>query len=120
MTASMRFTAFDFDANKYEAMLSDVNNLDNDRLAAISGLIGARAVRIQENRLMVVSNYSSMEDLDAANDAHRSIFADIGQYMTGQPLIRSGEVVGIVDGDTPISWGTCALFASALTIPNGM
>jgi len=103
MTASMRFTAFDFDASKYEAMLSDVNNLDNDRLAAISGLIGARAVRIQENRLMVVSSYSSMEDLDAANDAHRSIFADIGQYMTGQPLVRSGEVVGIVDGDTPIS-----------------
>ena len=103
MTASMRFTAFDFDASKYEAMLSDVNNLDNDRLAAISGLIGARAVRIQENRLMVVSAYSSMEDLDAANDAHKSIFADIGQYMTGQPLVRSGEVVGIVDGDTPLS-----------------
>ena len=103
MTASMRFTAFDFDASKYEAMLSDVNNLDNDRLAAISGLIGARAVRIQENRLMVVSNYSSMEDLDAANEAHRSIFADIGQYMTGQPLVRSGEVVGIVDGNTPVS-----------------
>ena len=103
MTASMRFTAFDFDASKYEAMLSDVNNLDSDRLAAISGLIGARAVRIQENRLMVVSAYSSMEDLDAANDAHRSIFADIGQYMTGQPLVRSGEIVGTVDGDTPLS-----------------
>jgi len=103
MTASMRFTAIDFDANRYEAMLSDVNNLDNDRLTAISGLIGARAVRTQENRMMVVSNYSRMEDLDAANDAHRSIFADIGRYMTGQPLVRSGEVVGIVDGDTPVS-----------------
>ena len=103
MTASMRFTAFDFDANKYEAMLSDVNNLDNDRLTAISGLVGARAVRTQENRMMVVSNYSSMEALDAANDAHKSIFADIGQYMTGQPLIRSGEIVGRVDGNTPVS-----------------
>ena len=103
MTASMRFTAFDFDANKYEAMLSDVNNLDNDRLTAISGLIGARAIRTQENRMMVMSNYSSMEALDAANDAHRSIFADIGQYMTGQPLVRSGEVVGIVDGNTPVN-----------------
>ena len=103
MTASMRFTAFDFDASRYEAMLSDVNNLANDRLTAISGLIGARAVSIQENRLMVVSSYSSMEDLDAANDAHRSIFADIGQYMTGQPLVRSGEVIGIVDGNTPVN-----------------
>ena len=52
MTASMRFTAFDFDASKYEAMLSDVNNLDSDRLKAISGLVGARAVRTQENRMM--------------------------------------------------------------------
>ena len=103
MTASMRFTAFDFDASRYEAMLSDVNNLDNDRLTAISGLIGARAIRTQENRMMVMSNYSSMEALDAANDAHRSIFADIGQYMTGQPLVRSGEVVGIVDGNTPVN-----------------
>ena len=103
MTASMRFTAFDFDASKYEAMLSDVNNLDSDRLKAISGLVGARAVRTQENRMMVVSNYSSMEALDAANDAHKAIFADIGQYMTGQPLIRSGEIVGRVDGNTPVS-----------------
>ena len=103
MTASMRFTAFDFDASRYEAMLSDVNNLDNDRLTAISGLIGARAIRTQENRMMVMSNYSSMEALDAANDAHRSIFADIGQYMTGQPLVRSGEVIGIVDGNTPVN-----------------
>ena len=103
MTASMRFTAFDFDASKYEAMLSDVYNLDSDRLKAISGLVGARAVRTQENRMMVVSNYSSMEALDAAGDAHKSIFADIGQYMTGQPLIRSGEIVGRVDGDTPVS-----------------
>ena len=103
MTASMRFTAFDFDASKYDAMLSDVNNLDSDRLKAISGLVGVRAVRTQENRMMVVSNYSSMEDLDAANDAHSSIFADIGQYITGQPLIRSGEIVGRVDGNTPVS-----------------
>ena len=49
MTASMRFTAFDFDGSKYDTMLSDVNNLDNDRLNDISGLVGARAVRIQEN-----------------------------------------------------------------------
>ena len=103
MTASMRFTAFDFDTSKYDAMLSDVNNLDSDKLKAISGLVGARAVRIQENRMMVVSNYSSMEALDAANDAHKAIFADIGQYMTGQPLIRSGEIVGRVDGNTPVS-----------------
>ena len=87
MTASMRFTAFDFDASKYEAMLSDVNNLDSDRLKAISGLVGARAVRTQENRMMVVSNYSSMEALDAANDAHKAIFAAVSYTHLTLPTI---------------------------------
>jgi hypothetical protein len=56
-----------------------------------------------ENRMMVMSIYDSIEELDAAADAHRSIFAGIGQYMTGQPLVRSGEIVGVADGKTSVS-----------------
>jgi hypothetical protein len=99
---SLRFTAFEFDPIKYDAMLSDVSNLDNDTLSAISGLSSVRAVRTMENRMMVMSIYDSIEELDAATDAHRSIFAGIGQYMTGQPLVRSGEIVGVAAGMT---WG---------------
>ena len=84
-------------------MLLDVNNLDNDSLAGISGLSSARAVTTLENRMMVMSIYNSIQELDAAPDAHRSIFAGIGQYMTGQPLVRSGEIVGVADGKTPVS-----------------
>ena len=103
MARSLRFTAFEFDPIKYDAMLSDVSNLDNDTLSAISGLSSVRAVRTMENRMMVMSIYDSIEELDAATDAHRSIFAGIGQYMTGQPLVRSGEIVGVADGKTPVS-----------------
>ena len=102
MARSLRFTAFEFDPSKYDAMLLDVNNLDNDSLAGISGLSSARAVRTLENRMMVMSIYNSIQELDAAADAHRSIFAGIGQYMTGQPLVRSGEIVGVAAGMT---WG---------------
>ena len=57
MARSLRFTAFAFDPSKYDAMLSEVNNLDNDTLAAVSGLSSVRAVRTLENHIMVMSNY---------------------------------------------------------------
>lgn len=103
MARGLRFTAFEFDPSKYDAMLSDVNNLDNDTLAAVSGLSFVRAVRTLENRMIVMFSYDNMEELDAATDGHQSIFAGIGQYITGQPLVRSGEIVTQVDGKNPIS-----------------
>ena len=36
-----------------------------------------------------------MEELEAANDAHASIFSDFAKYVTGEPVIRSGEVIEI-------------------------
>ena len=53
--------------------------------------------------MMVMPKYDSVEELDAATDAHRPIFANSGQYMNGQPLVRSGEIVTKVDGKNPIS-----------------
>jgi len=103
MARSLRFTAFEFDPSKYDALLSDVSNLDSDTLSAILGLSSVRAVRTMENRMMVMSIYDSIEELDAATDAHRSIFAGIGQYMAGQPLVRSGEIVGVADGKTSVN-----------------
>ena len=85
MAGSLRFTAFEFDSVKYDAMLSNVNNLDNDTLSGMSGLSSLRAVRTMENRMMVMSIYDGIEALDAAKNAHWSIFAGIGQYINGQP-----------------------------------
>ena len=51
--------------------------------------------------MTVMSVYDSKEELDAAKETHRSVFADFAQYMTGEPVVRSGEVVGEADGQTP-------------------
>jgi len=77
--------------------------LETAKLTAVSRLSSGHAARTLESRMKVMSNYDSVEELDAATDAHRSIFANSGQYMTGQPLVRSGEIVTQVDGKNPIS-----------------
>ena len=100
MPQSMRFTSFDFDQSKYDSMSSAMEAIDKDVLNGISGLIAVRAVKTSENHMMVMSTYDSIKSLDEANEAHRSIFAGLAQYMTGAPVIRSGEVVGEVDGKT--------------------
>jgi len=39
--------------------------------------------------------------LDAATEAHGSIFADFAQYIVGEPLVRAGERVARVIGEVP-------------------
>jgi len=64
MARSLRFTAFEFDPSKYDAMLLDVNNLDNDSLAGISGLSSARAVRTLENRMRTRTGQSLLASVN--------------------------------------------------------
>ena len=94
MANGMRFTSFDFDQSKYDSMLSTWKAMDESLLNGVSGLIALRAIRTSEDHMMVMSTYNSIENLDAANEVHRSIFGEFSQYITGEPVIRSGEVVG--------------------------
>ena len=98
--SDFRFTAFDFDPTKYDAMMSSLDTV-KDRLKGISDLLNVRVVRTLENRMMVMAGYRSKEAMNAATEAHRSIFADFAQYMTGEPVVRAGEVVGRVNGEVP-------------------
>jgi len=52
---------------------------------------------------MVMAGYRSKEAMNAATEAHRSIFADFAQYMTGEPVVRAGEVVARVNGEVPMN-----------------
>ena len=52
---------------------------------------------------MVRSTCDSIGSLDAATELYRSIFSGFAQYITGEPIVRSGEVVGEVDGQTSSS-----------------
>ena len=101
MTRSVRFTSFDFDQSRYDSMLSDFEAIQKGVLDGIAGLARTRIVRTADDHLMGMSTYESMEELEAANAAHASIFADFAKYVTGEPVIRSGELIESVDGPAP-------------------
>jgi len=95
MTRSVRFTSFDFEQSRYDSMLSEIEAIQKDVLDGIAGLARTRIVRTADDHLMVMSTYESIEELEAANTAHASIFSDFAKYITGEPVIRSGEVIEI-------------------------
>ena len=98
--SNFRFTAFDFDPTKYDAMISSFDTA-KDRIKDIPDLLNVRVVRTLENRMMVMSGYRSSDALDAATGAYSSIFADFAQYVVGEPLVRAGERVARVIGEVP-------------------
>ena len=61
--SDFRFTAFDFDPTKYDAMMSSLDTV-KDRLKGISDLLNVRVVRTLENRMMVMAGYRSKEAMN--------------------------------------------------------
>ena len=98
--SDFRFTAFDFDPTKYDAMMSSLDTV-KDRLKGISELRNVRVVRTLENRMMVMAGYGSKKAMEAGTEAHSSIFADFAGYITDTPIVLGGEVVGRVNGEIP-------------------
>ena len=100
--SDFRFTAFDFDPSKYDSMMSSFEAV-RPQLKDIPDLLNVRIVRTLENRMMVMSGYRSRDALNAATEAHSSIFSDFVQYIVGEPLIRAGELVARVNGEVPMN-----------------
>ena len=67
--SDFRFTAFDFNSTKYDAMMSSFDNA-RDQFKNIPDLLNVRVVRTLENRMMVMSGYRSRDALNAATEAH--------------------------------------------------
>ena len=88
-----------------------------DRLKNIPDLLNVRVVRTLENRMMVMSGYRSRDALNAATEAHSSIFADFAQYIVGEPLVRAGERVARVLGEVPMNEIKYMRFVSAVIDP---
>jgi len=74
-------------------MLSDIEAIEKETLDGILGLARVHFVRTSDDHMMVMSAYESMEELETANAAHASIFGDFAKYITGEPIIRSGEII---------------------------
>ena len=111
--SDFRFTAFDFDPAKYESMMSSFETV-RAQLKDIPDLLNVRVVRTLENRMMVMSGYRSRNALNAATEAHSSIFADFAQYIVGEPLVRAGERVARVFGEVPMNEFKYMRFVSAV------
>ena len=100
--SDFRFTAFDFDPSKYDSMMSSFEAV-RPQLKDIPDLLNVRVVKTLENRMMVMSGYRSRNAMEAATEAHSSIFSDFAQYIVGEPLIRAGELVARVNGEVPMN-----------------
>ena len=100
--SDFRFTAFDFDPSKYDSMMSSFEAV-RKQIKDIPDLLNVRVVKTLENRMMVMSGYRSRNALEAATEAHSSIFSDFAQYIVGEPLIRAGELVARVNGEVPMN-----------------
>ena len=98
--SDFRFTAFDFDIAKYDSMM-DLLETTRGKLRDIPLLRNVRVVRTLPNRMMVMAGYGSREAMEAATEAHTSIFSDFAEYITDTPIVRSGEVVARVNGEIP-------------------
>ena len=114
--SDFRFTAFDFEPTQYDAVISSFDTV-RDRLTNIPDLLKVRVVRSLENRMMVMSGYRSRDALNAATEAHSSIFADFAQYIVGEPLVRAGERVARVLGEVPMNEIKYMRFVSAVIDP---
>ena len=98
--SDFRFTAFDFDAAKYDSMM-DLLETTRGKLRDIPLLRNVRVVRTLTNRMMVMAGYGSPEAMESATEPHNSIFSDFAEYITDTPIVRSGEVVARVNGEIP-------------------
>jgi hypothetical protein len=114
--SDFRFTAFDFYPAKYESMMSSFETV-RAQLKDIPDLLNVRVVRTLENRMMVMSGYRSRNALNAATEAHSSIFADFAQYIVGEPLVRAGERIARVFGEVPMNELKYMRFVSAVIDP---
>jgi hypothetical protein len=114
--SDFRFTAFDFYPAKYESMMSSFETV-RAQLKDIPDLLNVRVVRTLENRMIVMSGYRSRNALNAATEAHSSIFADFAQYIVGEPLVRAGERIARVFGEVPMNELKYMRFVSAVIDP---
>ncbi len=60
--SDFRFTAFDFDPTKYDAMMYSLDTV-KDRLKGISELRNVRVVRTLKSRMVVMAGYGSKKQL---------------------------------------------------------
>ena len=64
-----------------------------DMFKGTSGLARILVAQVSEDRMIVTGGYDSKEAADANAERARANFAGMAEYMTGEPLVREGDLV---------------------------
>mgnify|MGYP001177658294 FL=1 len=64
-----------------------------DMFKGTSGLARILVAQVSEDRMIVTGGYDSKGAADANTERARANFAGMPEYMTGEPVVREGEVV---------------------------
>ena len=64
-----------------------------DMFKGTSGLARILVAQVSEDRMIVTGGYDSKEAADANTERARANFAGMAEYMTGEPLVREGDLV---------------------------
>ena len=116
--SDFRFTAFDFDPTKYDAMMSSFDSV-NDQLENIPDLLNVRVVRTLENRMMVMSGYRSRDAPSAATDDHvQSLLISPSIYSVSHWSGQANVSRGSLEKSQIMTSNTCGSSALLLIRPN--
>ena len=91
--SDFRYTAFDFDPTKYDAIMSYLNGGVLESFKDIAGLSRVIISRTTENRILSAIGYIDKRSADAAAETMQNALAGMAEYVTEPPLIREGELV---------------------------
>ena len=91
----VRHTAFSFDPAKKDAKLSHLTGQLDTFKGKVSGLVRIRIARVAEDCMIVTAGYANREAANA--EQARANFAGMAEFMTGEPVVREGEVVWSYD-----------------------
>ena len=91
--SDFRFTAFDFNPTKYDAIMSYLDSGVVESFKNIAGLSRVLISRTTEDRILSATGYTDKTSADAAAGTMQSALAGIAEYVTEPPLIREGELV---------------------------
>ena len=88
-----RVTTYGFDPSRLDEFLAKANETLRDDLKAVAGLKTVHTCEISEGQGMIVARYDSEASATAAQSAIQGIFAQMAEFMTSPPDVKSGTVI---------------------------
>ena len=88
-----RVNTYGFDPSRLGEFLAKANETLRDDLKAVAGLETVHTCEISKGQGMIVARYDSEASATAAQSAIQGIFAQMAEFMTSPPDVKSGTVI---------------------------